>query len=58
VEPILNPILVAAFYGETMGSFALIGAGVVVAGVVGYNVLKVKQHETCNIKGEETNDLL
>jgi len=45
VEPILNPILVAVFYGETMGVYALIGAAIVIVGVVGYNILKIKQHE-------------
>lgn len=40
IEPVLNPILVAVFYGETMGHFALIGAAIVIIGVVGYNVIK------------------
>ncbi len=40
IEPILNPILVAIFYGEEMGIFALIGAAIVIIGVVGYNVIK------------------
>lgn len=40
IEPILNPILVAVFYGEEMGVFALIGAAIVIVGVVGYNVIK------------------
>lgn len=43
IEPIMNPILVAVFYGEEMGSFALIGAAIVIVGVVGYNVIKGKQ---------------
>lgn len=42
IEPVLNPILVAVFYREPVGRFALIGAVIVVCGVVGYNVLKVK----------------
>lgn len=42
IEPVLNPILVAVFYGETMGAMALVGAGIVIIGVVGYNVLKLK----------------
>lgn len=42
IEPVLNPILVAVFYGETMGPMALIGAAIVIVGVVGYNVLKGK----------------
>ncbi|MGM9607778.1 MAG: DMT family transporter [Oscillospiraceae bacterium] len=50
IEPVLNPILVAVFYGETMGTFALVGAAVVICGVVGYNVLKIKQkHQTLEV---------
>lgn len=45
VEPVLNPILVAVFYGETVGTLAIIGAAIVVIGVVGYNVLQVKTAE-------------
>jgi len=50
IEPVLNPILVAVFYGERMGRFALMGASVVIVGVVGYNMLqarmeKQKRHE-------------
>ena len=40
IEPVLNPVLVAVFYGEAMGPMALIGAAIVVGGVVGYNVLR------------------
>jgi len=40
IEPVLNPILVAVFYGETMGGMALVGAAIVICGVVGYNVLR------------------
>ena len=43
IEPVLNPLLVALFYGETIGRFAFIGAAVVICGVVGYNVLKGMQ---------------
>lgn len=43
IEPVLNPILVAVFYKERMGVFALIGTAVVIGGVVGYNVLRAKQ---------------
>ena len=45
IEPVLNPILVAVFYGETMGRFALVGAAIVIGGVVTYNVLRVRVHE-------------
>lgn len=40
IEPVLNPILVALFYGETIGPMAMVGAVIVVAGVVWYNVQK------------------
>lgn len=43
IEPVLNPILVALFYGERIGGFAMVGAAVVIVGVVGYNVLKGRQ---------------
>lgn len=43
IEPILNPILVAVFYGEAVGTLALIGACIVISSVVGYNVLLAKQ---------------
>ena len=43
IEPVLNPILVALFYGEQVGPFALAGAAVVIVGVVGYNVLQARQ---------------
>lgn len=42
IEPVLNPILVAVFYGEQVGTFAFIGAVIVIGGVVGYNVLRVR----------------
>ena len=43
IEPVLNPILVAVFYQESVGFFALIGTAIVVVGVVGYNVLQARQ---------------
>lgn len=42
LEPVLNPILVALFCGETVGSLAMAGAVIVIGGVVGYNILKIK----------------
>lgn len=45
IEPILNPIWVALFYGERVGPLALVGAVIVVAGVVGYNVLKSRREQ-------------
>ncbi len=38
IEPVLNPILVAVFYGETLGPFSLIGAAIVLFGVLFYNL--------------------
>ena len=43
IEPVLNPILVAVFYRETIGGLAMVGAAVVVVGVVAYNVLQARQ---------------
>ena len=40
IEPVLNPVLVAVFYGEEIGRLALVGAVIVVASVVGYNVIR------------------
>ena len=40
IEPVLNPLLVAIFYRETVGPLALVGAVIVVFGVVWYNVKK------------------
>jgi drug/metabolite transporter (DMT)-like permease len=34
LEPVLNPIWVFLFYGESMGKFALVGGLVVLSGVV------------------------
>lgn len=42
IEPILNPLLVAFFWGEMISPLALAGAAIVVMGVIGYNLIKVK----------------
>lgn len=47
IEPVLNPILVALFYRETVGPAALAGAVIVVGGVLAYNVLLVRQAKAC-----------
>jgi len=39
IEPVLNPTLVAIFYHEPMTMLSLIGAVIVVVGVIGYNIL-------------------
>lgn len=50
IEPVLNPILVAVFYGETMSVLALVGAAIVICGVVGYNVLKIRaEHKSIKV---------
>ena len=38
LEPILNPILVAVFYGEMLGRLSLVGAVIVLAGILYYNI--------------------
>ena len=45
IEPILNPLLVALFYQETVGPMAVVGAVIVIAGVVWYNVIKSRRPE-------------
>ena len=42
IEPVLNPLLVAAFYREAVGPIALVGAVIVIVSVVGYNILRVR----------------
>lgn len=52
LEPVLNPILVALFYPgvDNIGLVSLLGAVVVVGGVIGYNILLAKQEKkaVCN----------
>jgi drug/metabolite transporter (DMT)-like permease len=43
IEPVLNPVLVAVFYHEYIGSKALIGAVIVVGSVIAYNAILAKQ---------------
>ncbi|MDD3193062.1 MAG: DMT family transporter [Oscillospiraceae bacterium] len=43
VEPILNPILVAVFYGEAVTPLEMVGGAVVIGAVVVYNIMKTKQ---------------
>lgn len=38
MEPILNPILVAVFYGEMLGRLSLVGAVIVLCGIMYYNL--------------------
>ena len=43
LEPILNPVLVAVFYGEKLGALSLIGAAVVLCGILYYNIKEAAQ---------------
>ena len=45
IEPILNPILVAVFYGEKIGAAAVVGAVLVVGAAAVYNVRQSMQTE-------------
>ena len=47
LEPVLNPLLVAWFYPgvDQIGLVSLVGAVIVVGGVIGYNVLLAKQEQ-------------
>lgn len=46
IEPILNPILVAVFYGEMIGKYAFVGAAIVLISAVIYNVVTASRtHE-------------
>lgn len=42
IEPVLNPILAAIVIGEKLGPTALIGAAIVVIGILAYNILKIR----------------
>lgn len=42
VEPVLNPVWVAIFYGEMLTPLSLIGAGMVLIAVLIYNTLLIK----------------
>lgn len=42
IEPILNPLLVALFWGEKISFLSLLGAAIVIVGVIGYNLIKIK----------------
>ncbi len=43
IEPVLNPLLVAVFYGEEVGTMAILGALIVITAVISYNVVKARQ---------------
>ena len=45
IEPVLNPLLVAVFYGEMLTPLSLVGAAIVFRSVIGYNLIRLKQAE-------------
>ena len=51
MEPIMNPLLVAAFYREQVSALAVIGAVIVVCSILAYNVwLARKKNSTTDIQ--------
>lgn len=47
-EPVLNPIWVALFYGETVGALSLVGIGIVLCGLMVYNLAGAKKRTEAN----------
>ncbi len=43
LEPIMNPLLVAAFYGERVTPLSIVGSVVVICSIMGYNVWMAKR---------------
>ena len=48
VEPVLNPLWVAVVTGEVPGVYTLLGGGVIIAAVVGYQVWQEKHNKSEN----------
>lgn len=48
IEPILNPIWVAIFYGEVLTPVAILGAVIVILSATVYNVVNAKSETKCN----------
>ena len=45
LEPILNPLLVAVFYGEKLGKLSFIGAAIVLTGILYYNIKEAMEQK-------------
>lgn len=43
IEPILNPLLVAVFYKEMLGRLSLLGAAIVICGILYYNLMSINK---------------
>ncbi|MBR5007129.1 MAG: DMT family transporter, partial [Clostridia bacterium] len=58
IEPILNPVLVAVFYGEKLTWLSLVGAAIVLVSVLVFNVLTAgkKREEEKNQEQEISNE--
>ena len=46
IEPVLNPILVAMFYGEYVDSRTFVGAFIVIASIAMYNILSMRKSKS------------
>ena len=46
IEPVMNPIWVAVFYGEKISGLAAVGAVIVVGAIIIYNVMSVSKEST------------
>ncbi|MCR4682979.1 MAG: DMT family transporter, partial [Clostridiales bacterium] len=51
IEPILNPVLVAVFYGEKLTLLSLVGAAVVLLAVLVYNVITASKKAPAETEG-------
>ena len=49
LEPVLNPLLVAVFYGEKLGTLSLIGAAIVLGGILYYNIKEALSVKTVTV---------
>ena len=45
LEPIMNPLLVAAFYGESVSALSIAGSVIVVCSILTYNVCLSRKKE-------------
>ena len=50
MEPILNPLLVALFYGERVSALSVIGSVIVVCSILAYNILLSRKKESGGVQ--------
>lgn len=53
LEPVLNPALVAVFYGERLGRLSLVGAAIVIGSILLYNLMSAGRQEEPDAEGAE-----